>query len=397
VSSPGIYDRAAKTVLDIVLRMSKFPPYLVCQHLDDVCAACPGGPHGAHRLAQFEKCYRSVAAELGIKLAPADDTDKGFSVSTSGIVLGVFFDTVKWIWAIPEDKMSRLLHQIETVLAAKAVRQDEIWSLAGRILHYAPLVPTGRFNINYLIKANSVSTTKSHMVEVNRLLSRQLSFWKLLLPCSSGCTSIPDLSPLPAWTIEVWTDAAGGSPDGFRGCGGVAGPMWVFVPWSKTINMGGKAVDGKRLGKKLSALELVGPLAMITADPSRFRRQPVRIWVDNAGSVKIWEKGYSNSCPYCTTLVKALSSVAAALDCRLEIHKIRRCSTPGAVMADAISQGDFRRLRAAAAAANWGLMPTPQPVPLALRRWVCRPRPDDDLGLRLIAELCKHSPFLGYS
>ena len=36
VSSVGIYDRAAKVVLDLVLRLSGFPAKMVCQHLDDV-------------------------------------------------------------------------------------------------------------------------------------------------------------------------------------------------------------------------------------------------------------------------------------------------------------------------------------------------------------------------
>ena len=43
VSSPGIYDRAAKVVLDLVLRLSRFPWDMVCQYLDVVCAATPLG------------------------------------------------------------------------------------------------------------------------------------------------------------------------------------------------------------------------------------------------------------------------------------------------------------------------------------------------------------------
>jgi hypothetical protein len=97
-------------------------------------------------------------------------------------------------------------------------------------------------------------------------------------------------------------------------------------------------------------LELVGPLVIVAAAPELCRRQPVRVWVDNAGSVRIWEKGYSSSCGLCTTIVKAAASVAAALACRLVVTKIRQCSSPGAVMADALSQGDFRRFRAASAA-----------------------------------------------
>ena len=72
------------------------------------------------------------------------------------------------------------------------------------------------------------------------------------------------------------------------------------------------------------------------------RRRPVRIWVDNAGSVRIWNKGYSSYCRLCTTLVKAISVVAAGLGCRVEIVKITRCSSGGAVMADKLSKGDIR-------------------------------------------------------
>ena len=155
--------------------------------------------------------------------------------------------------------------------------------------------------------------------------------------------------------------------------------------------------DGRRFGKKLSALELVGPLAVVAAAPDLCRGQPVRVWVDNAGSVRIWEKGYSSSCDLCTTIVKAAASVAAALMCRLEVHKIRRCSTPGAVMADALSQGDFRRFRAAAAGAGVRPAAVPAVVPRALRRWLARPVPDDDLGQRILVELAATTPLLGYN
>ena len=395
VSSVGIYDRAAKAVLDIVLRMCGFPRRMVCQHLDDVCAAA--GVAAAGELMEFEKCYRAVAGELGVKLAPADDTDKGFTLSTRGVVLGVEYDTVDWSWAIPGEKVARLVQQIRQALEAECLRQDEVWSLVGRIIHYAPLVPCGRFNLDHLIKANSVSAERAKLVPLGPLLKRQLHFWLLILRVSSGFSRIPDLGALPAWTVEAFTDAAGGSLDGFRGSGGVIGGWWFFLPWPKTINAGDKAADGKRLAKKLSALELVGPLAVVAAAPDLCRRQPVRVWVDNAGSVRIWQKGYSSTCAICTTIVKAAASVAAALDCRLEIHKIRRCSTPGAVMADALSQGDFRRFRAAAAAVGVTPDAVPAAVPVALRRWLARPVPDDELGQRILAEMGRHTPLLGYN
>ncbi len=59
-SSPGIYDRAAKLVLRRVLRLSGFPERMVCQHLDDVCAA------GARAAAAWRSLRRGT--ELGRRI-----------------------------------------------------------------------------------------------------------------------------------------------------------------------------------------------------------------------------------------------------------------------------------------------------------------------------------------
>ena len=138
-----------------------------------------------------------------------------------------------------------------------------------------------------------------------------------------------------------------------RGTGCVSQDWWAVVPWGVRINCGAVAVDGGKLGRKLSALELVGPLICVAAGNGWCRNRPVRIWVDNAGSVLIWEKGYSNSCSLCTTLVKAIAAVAAGIGCQLYIQKIRRCSSLGAVMADAISKADFNLFRRTALEHRW--------------------------------------------
>ena len=101
-SSPGIYDRLAKVVLGLALALSKFPRDMVCQYLDDVCAAAPAG---SAALGRFREAYQQVAAQVGVKLAPEDDPDKAFAPTTAGTVLGVRYDTVAWTWEIPADKL----------------------------------------------------------------------------------------------------------------------------------------------------------------------------------------------------------------------------------------------------------------------------------------------------
>ena len=95
------------------------------------------------------------------------------------------------------------------------------------------------------------------------------------------------------------------------------------------MNGGAWKIDGKKVGRKLSAPELVGPLAAMVMFAEECRLKPVRIWVDSAGSVAIWSKGYSNFCRLCTMLVKAIRVVAAGLGCQWtyssEGHQVLDC------------------------------------------------------------------------
>jgi hypothetical protein len=104
--------------------------------------------------------YRRVAAEIGVKLASTDDPEKAFAPCQKGVVLGIEYDTVQWTWKIPAIKLARLVAQIRAMLSRDVVVQEEMASLTGRILHYAPLVPGGRFNVNYIIKQVARARTK---------------------------------------------------------------------------------------------------------------------------------------------------------------------------------------------------------------------------------------------
>ena len=49
VSSVGLFDRFAKVVNSVVKKLADMPDDLVCQHLDDTCAAGPAGSGLAER------------------------------------------------------------------------------------------------------------------------------------------------------------------------------------------------------------------------------------------------------------------------------------------------------------------------------------------------------------
>ena len=171
-----------------------------------------------------------------------------------------------------------------------------------------------------------------------------------------------------------------------QGTGGIGPNFWFMVPWGRKINSGMRSADGKQLSKKLSALELVGPLICVSSAKALCRGRPVRIWVDNAGSVAIWRKGYSSTCPLCTTLVAAIGRVAAALGCTVAIDKITRCDGTGATLADELSKGKLSRFKARLPC-SWTLPDEPAWIPPAILQWIADPVARPDLGDRILADL----------
>ena len=135
------------------------------------------------------------------------------------------------------------------------------------------------------------------------------------------------------------------------------GRQWFYIPWSARVNAGSWKVAGKKVGRKLSALELIGPLAGLVMFAQTCRNRPLRIWVDNAGSVGVWRKGYSSYCGLCTTIVKAISVVAAGLGCHVDILKVTRCSGQGAILADLISKAGFSEFRQRPGSGAWRWRP----------------------------------------
>ena len=207
-SSVGLYDRLAKLVLFIVCKESGMPMHMVCQHLDDCAAAAP---KDSSLIQCFDEVFSEVADLLGVKLAPRDDPEKSFGPSTSGIVFGVRYDTLDWAWSIPQEKLSRILHQLQDGINSDWVSQEYLMSVAGRIINIRPLIPDGRFHVNHILRAAGVSQDKGHVSRVTPELRSQLQFWFVMLRACDGNVSIPDpdVRP-PSWAINIFTDASGG-------------------------------------------------------------------------------------------------------------------------------------------------------------------------------------------
>lgn len=217
------------------------------------------------------------------------------------------------------------------------------------------------------------------------MMTAQLHYWRTLLPACSGRVPIPNLSEcVPPGVKEFFTDAAGGSfSEKWHGLGAVGPGCWAYVPWPRSYHDGKRSVEGRQLGRKLTYLELLGPLLVLASAPDLCLRQDIRVWVDNAGAVQIFKKGYSVTCSLSTCVARAIHVLATGLACRVFVEKITRCSTPLAEAADALSKADFRRFLA-----YWsGPFPEASRVPRALLSWLHDPDPLAPLGDLILMEL----------
>ena len=381
VSSVGLYDRTAKVVALLVRTIAEFPADMMGQHLDDNFGAAPAHSRDLHRL---DDTYKWVAEEIGVRLAPRDDPEKSFAPCHKGVILGVEYDTETWTWAIPQTRLDRILISLFDILEARTADAKEVESLVGKIIHVKPLVPDGRFHIDALLRAQAKARKYGGRIEVDERLRNQLTYWRVLLPLCSGRIRIPDPDEgMPAWTIDAYTDAAGGNQvTPWQGLGAVCGQFWTYIPWSRQINFGRDAA-GKLLARKMSFLEMLGPLVIVSAGATMCGGQPVRVWVDNIGSVDIWRKGYSPRCKFTTSVARATAVVARGISCRLDVAKIRRCSNRGSRMADALSKAAFNKM-----IGEWvGPLPDAAKVPRVLLRWLEDPVPTDTLGEEILAEI----------
>lgn len=394
-SSAGIYDDAAKTVLDLVCRKAEFPKTMVCQHLDDACAA---SSHQSNTIFAFDKAFQDVANYLGVKLAPRDNPEKSFAPCKSGIVFGVHYNTEEWTWCIPQHKLIVIISDIKKAITCCSIAQKEVKSLVGKLINIKPLIPTGKFNCDKIMKLLADSNKSEHLT-VSADCKKQLTFWLDMIQTCHNKLAIPNpLQTMPSWSLSAFCDAAGGSlsPIG-RGSGGICGSNWYYLPWSKSINCGHHKVDGKKVGRKLSALELIGPLIIVSALANQFRRQPLLVWIDNAGSCGIWKKGYSNACPLSSTIATAISTVCAGIGCRLDIKKVTRCSDTGSTLADLLSKARFKEFRRLAEDRHWPIDTAPATIPKTLTCWLQKPIPDQYLGQNILIELSRSMNILGYT
>ena len=174
-------------------------------------------------------------------------------------------------------------------------------TIIGKVTHYGPLVPGGKFNRSWLLKLDRRVAPKDEMLKLTPGCINQLKWWlAALATCSTGAP-IPDIRD---WSlvegVHIHTDAAGGAPG--HGFGGVAvdtpsedRSAWCQEVWPDWMNKCEASEHGVTFNQKLTFLEGFGALSMLAMMSREVWGKTTYLHVDNSGV--FW--GYKNGTSKC--------------------------------------------------------------------------------------------------
>ena len=386
-SSPGIYDDLAKCFLFSVIELTEgITRNDVEQHLDDVLGVGPPGEDSP--IHSFFNNYLKEAENVGIKLDQSGNREKVQPPDTTVTALGVQFDTVSWTWKYKKEKLIKILHTLDDIRQGKEMEFRQIQSIVGKLIDVRFLVKGGRYNmLLFLIAANQELKPKE-IVKPTTQLKEQAQWWMIALVESDKFSPILHPNPpVPSHAMEGWTDAAGGSTSHVgAGLGGLVPPYrYFYMPWPEWLNRGMGNEDGEVFARKLTCLELLGPLVLLATCGDQAAGAHLRCYIDNQGAVEVYRKGHSTKCVYTSTIAKAIHEVAESIGATVTVEKVLRCSDKGSYTADMISKGNMREVRA-----MLPLREAPCTVPQSILSWVKEPRLDMNWSRLILADMAKN-------
>ena len=115
-SSPDRFHVVSDVPLEISMIKSNIWRDSTIKVLDDAAAF---GRKGSGRVGLWYDNYRGVCARSGIQLAGEEDKEKAFGPSTSGVVLGIYYNLEELTWQIPHNKADNLLMLLWDAASAK--------------------------------------------------------------------------------------------------------------------------------------------------------------------------------------------------------------------------------------------------------------------------------------
>jgi hypothetical protein len=341
------FDRLGHTILALALADSDIQKCWVHRTLDDVPVISPAHTSWGE---SFVSTYLKLCEELNIDVTTScPKNEKAFISSHYGKVLGVYFDTEKCAWKLPEQKVSKTLQLIKEALDSTCLNLKDFQRLMGRLNFSGQLslfMQGFKFNLNKVLG----QLQRGDAVSLSTAARHDLYVWANFLLDGDGwhtlCT--PHFSPPLAHDTYV-SDAAGCSQSHdmreLLGCGNV-GINWdeeIFFMsqlfWPAGILQHFRDGEGKLLGQKTTTLEFLGILVPFMLCPEDLAGKYVVVKVDNTSCFFGWINRQSPGDETASILIRCLHLICSALHCEVHIEHLPRVSTWEAMLVDRLSRG----------------------------------------------------------
>ena len=200
------------------------------------------------------------------------------SPQQTGQWLGIFLDVLTGRYFVPEEKIVKLMHSTDSVLASRLVPARLLASITGQIISMSlaigPIGPVARLRTRALYEVANKRRFWSDKLQLSLLAHNEVLFWQSCLPSLNG-------RPIwfsPSATRVVFSDA---SSTGYGGCHTAEiGPSIAHGQWSQ------HEATLSSTSRELKAVSLV--LDSIAAKLAGHR---VKWFTDNQNVVRIVEAG----------------------------------------------------------------------------------------------------------
>jgi len=340
------FDVLGKTVLDIVNANLKIPTNRLHRTLDDVPFVAPAHTNWN---SEFVSEYKRVCSICNIPLAPdCSKSEKAFSETKIGKVLGIYFNTELLSWKISEEKQIKAQNCIFEALNEKPLILKKFQVLMGRlndIGQMSPFMKGFKSNLNETLS----KLHKSDNVNLTVYARNELIVWYNFI-----CDSVswqPIAAPyrgIPLAVKSFTSDAAGHAVNlkvkdrlgcgniGFDNTGKIIFAKQLF--WPKEILKLARDHKNCRIGDKTTTLEFLGILLPFILIPEELKNQHVIVKVDNIGCYFGWINRQVPGDKMASMLVRILHLLSAYLGCFVHIEHLPRNSSWDAELVDRLSR-----------------------------------------------------------
>ena len=332
-------------VLGLVLPFTSLPPELALVVIDDQVTFCPA--HMAPQLSVFADKFQEVMSAIGFKLqAWSEDRMKSFGPATSGLIFGVWVDTVAGTWTFPPRKLHIMLQLFETALVAPALTLNTLQKLQGKVNYLVTIDPAFKTVSSFLSHqlqaylvthptwAQTSASAQTADIHLTLAARQDLKLLRALLKCLLDRQFPLQHIVWQARSYQIFTDASGVPEEAVAGVL-LSQPLRAFsIPLPTALLCGTSGhVANVKLQFRTTVLELLPIWSGILLFAPVVAHSSLHFFVDNMATCLALTKETSQDLA-ATLLVKLVKFTAACIDCVITVEHVKRRSTPAACLAD---------------------------------------------------------------